>query len=197
MTPAPVSRNVFAPEITTRTTYRKARATFLSDTDSVHDDDSNVSIRQLTIDEAGSIVEGRRPERGWASDFPAEGDVTSTRYATFSASSVHEPWHAPWLILLDGLVVGTLGFKGEPVVDILEVGYSVVPSVQRRGVATRALAQLLDQVRGRGITVKADTAKWNTASQSVLRHLHFTEIEGPHGDGGENDTVIFWQRSAQ
>ncbi len=159
------------------------------------DADVHVSIRQLTRDEAKSVITDRRPESGWATDFPAEGDVTAAKYAQFVPTSKHEPWFAPWFVIADGLIVGMLGFKGEPLANVLEVGYSIVPSAQGRGVATRALSELLDLVRGRGITVIAEAATWNAPSEAILRRLHFIET-GRRYDGDDGDVVV-WRLPAE
>jgi RimJ/RimL family protein N-acetyltransferase len=148
----------------------------------------------MTPEEAQGIVKDRRPESGWASDFPAEGDVLASKYARFFAANATEPWFGPWLIMNDDLVVGTLGFKSEPVVDVLEVGYSVVPSAQGCGVATKALSLLLQRISGRGFAIIAETASWNTPSQSVLRRLQFSEIDERH-DANDGDLII-WHRHA-
>lgn len=56
------------------------------------------------------------------------------------------PWHS-WYFSLWGeggaTVVGTGGFKGPPAEGAVEVGYSVVESVQGRGLATEAVGALI------------------------------------------------------
>jgi GNAT superfamily N-acetyltransferase len=141
----------------------------------MHETHGAVCLRALTPREASDITVGNRPSAGWAEDFPAEGDRISCRYANFGSMS-NEPWHSNWLIIVDGLASGTIGFKGEPASNQLEVGYGVVPSQRGRGVATRALAQLLALIEGRGLTIRAETAASNVASQAVLRHLSFNEV---------------------
>jgi RimJ/RimL family protein N-acetyltransferase len=150
-----------------------------------------VTLRPLTPREASDIAAGNRPSEGWSEEFPGEGDVIAARY-THGESTLEEPWRSSWVILVDGLASGTVGFKGEPVKDRLEVGYGVVPSRRRQGVATAALAQLLAMVEGHDLTIRAETAATNIASQSALRHLGFEEIarrEDP--DDGE---LIVWER---
>jgi RimJ/RimL family protein N-acetyltransferase len=41
-------------------------------------------------------------------------------------------------------LVGTVSYKGPPVDGIVEIGYSVVPSWQRRGLATEASSALIE-----------------------------------------------------
>ena len=124
-----------------------------------------VTLRQLTVKESMDISAGVRPLVGWVDDFPQRGDIAATRYTSFVADAETEPWSASWLILVDGLVAGTIGFKGGPVKGELEVGYGVAPTRQGLGVATRALSQLLDRVKDYPVT--AVTAAWKNAGRTA------------------------------
>ena len=150
-------------------------------------------IRELSLREAQCVCDVRRPEVGWAEDFPTEADVGVAKFARFMPSSVGEPWLAPWLIVDNGLIVGMIGFKGEPTANVLEVGYGVVPSARGRGVATAALSQLLDRVKQRGFDVRAETATWNVPSQHVLQHLGFNEVRR-RSDPNDGELIV-WQRA--
>ncbi|MFY9782431.1 MAG: GNAT family N-acetyltransferase [Acidimicrobiales bacterium] len=152
-----------------------------------------VSIRQVSVQEAMDIGAGVRPRTGWARDFPQEGDVAGMRYASAGPTGEPLPWSAPWLISVDDVVVGTIGFKGEPVAQELEVGYGVVPSCRRRGVATAALGQLLDTVSDHGFVIKAETAAWNVGSQHVVKKLEFIEVGRRRSD--EDGELIVWRRT--
>jgi RimJ/RimL family protein N-acetyltransferase len=145
----------------------------------------------MTAFEASAITAGNRPGEGWADDFPGDGDVIAARYFRATPTPA-EPWRASWLILVHGVVSGTVGFKGEPSEQWLEVGYGVVPSERRRGVATTAVATLLAMLEGRGLSVRAETESSNVASQSLLRRLGFEEVA--HHDDVENSSLIVWER---
>jgi [ribosomal protein S5]-alanine N-acetyltransferase len=151
----------------------------------------SVTLQALTPRGASDIAAGNRPPEGWSEDFPGEGDVIAARY-TRGESTVEEPWHSSWLIVVDGLASGTVGFKGEPVDNRLEVGYGVVPSRRGQGVASAALKQLLTMLDGRDLTIRAETATWNVASQMVLRRLGFLEI-ARRADSND-DELIIWER---
>lgn len=150
----------------------------------------DVTLRQLSLQESMDIAAGVRPRTGWADDFPQRGDLAATRYTSLQANTDTLPWSASWLILVDGRVAGTIGFKGGPVRGELEVGYGVVPSCQGLGVATKALTQLLDLVQDYGVT--AETAVWNEASQSVVKKTGFTEVA--RRTTGEDGELIAWRR---
>jgi RimJ/RimL family protein N-acetyltransferase len=149
----------------------------------------DVTLRQVDRDVARDVVDGVRPSIGWAEDFPAEGDRAGMSYAGFEAN---ELWSSPYLILVDNVVSGSIGFKGAPVDNRVEVGYGVVASQRGHGVASSALLQLLALIEGRSLDVRAETATWNTASQAVLRHAGFREVGEQH-DPRSGDVVI-WER---
>jgi RimJ/RimL family protein N-acetyltransferase len=152
----------------------------------------DVTLRQLSLQESMDIAAGVRPLMGWADDFPQRGDHAATRYTSYVTDTDALPWSASWLIVADGLVVGTIGFKGGPVNGELEVGYGVVPSHQRRGVATNALARLLDVVGERGLPITAETAAENIASQRVVTKNGFKETERRTTD--QDGELIVWRR---
>jgi len=149
-----------------------------------------VTLRSMTAGEASDIAAGNRPRVGWADDFPGDGDIIAARYFRATSTAL-EPWRASWMILVDGVASGTIGFKGEPLMNELEVGYGVVPSQRQRGVATTALAKLLTMVEGRGLSVRAETSASNIASHSVLRHLSFEEVA--HRDEAHEGPLIVWE----
>jgi RimJ/RimL family protein N-acetyltransferase len=152
---------------------------------------ANVSLRQVEEIESRNITEGVRPGFGWADDFPARGDLAAMRMARLPLEP-DEPWSAQWLIVVDDIVSGTIGFKGAPRANEVEIGYGVVPSRQRRGVATAALSQLLTLIAGRSLDVCAETATWNEASQLVLRHAGFQQV-GQRREADDSELLV-WRR---
>jgi [ribosomal protein S5]-alanine N-acetyltransferase len=80
----------------------------------------------------------------------------------------------PWYITLrqQGLIIGTVGFKGPPDPEgTLEFGYSVVSSQHRRGYATEAVAAMRAQIAHRPDVRRlvAHTLAGDPASGGVLR----------------------------
>ena len=73
-------------------------------------------------------------------------------------------------IVIDGVVVGGIGFHGPPRDGLVEVGYGVVPDYRRRGVATEALRRLLELAVGLdGVRrVCGRVGEDNVASQKVM-----------------------------
>ena len=151
-----------------------------------------VDLRQADEAIVRAVAQGDRPESGWADDFPSEGDLAGLQMSRFDADS-HEPWAASWLILVDGVIAGTIGFKGAPSPDnVAEIGYGVVRSQWGRGVASSALAQLLTLLAGRSLDLYAETTTQNLASQAVLRKSGF-EAVGERRDRNDGDLVV-WRR---
>jgi ribosomal-protein-alanine N-acetyltransferase len=80
-------------------------------------------------------------------------------------------------------LIGSVGYKGPPLEGVAEIGYSVVPSWQRRGLATEASQALIEEAWARGAqVVVARTFAHLEPSIGVLRKLGF-EPRGPNAAG--------------
>lgn len=110
-------------------------------------------------------------ERDWAG-FP---EVVPFLVAAARAPS---PEWGPHLVFDDdGALVGNAGWKGEPVDGVAELGYSVAPSRQGRGIATTVVGELLARARAAGLrTAIAHTLPERSASTSVLAGNGFTRV---------------------
>jgi RimJ/RimL family protein N-acetyltransferase len=83
-------------------------------------------------------------------------------------------------------LVGSVGYKGPPADGAVEIGYSVVPSWQRRGLATEACQALIAAAWKRGATVVlAHTLEHLTPSIEVLHKLGFESAESSEADAIE------------
>ncbi len=105
-------------------------------------------------------------------------------------------WWFPWLIIADNLVVGMGGFKGSPNTNgVVEIGYGIIPSQQKRGFATQAVNLLLQEgFYKAGIqTIEACTTPSNFASWRVLERNQFVKI-GSKIDP-EDGEVWIWQKT--
>ena len=124
--------------------------------------------------------EGRAVD--WHPDFPREDDRDA-------ASMWHEgdPW-GPRSIVLDGVVVGSIGFFGPPSpaadgVAETEVGYGLVADARGAGVATEALQAVLEAADADGVRLRASVRPDNAPSIRVLAKCGFTELRGSNEDG--------------
>lgn len=78
----------------------------------------------------------------------------------------------------DGALVGNAGWKGEPVDGVAELGYTVAPARQGRGVATAVVRELLAHARTAGLReVIAHTRAEASPSTSVLTRCGFTKVD--------------------
>ena len=140
----------------------------------------DLDIRLLTRAGAERVARGRRNgdlDLPWADGYPLEGDAKAAiAYLSHlpamplrGRGSVSDPF-GYYQIVLDGEVVGGIGFHGPPREGVVEVGYGVVPSVRGRGVATAALRMLIDVARGLDSVKRAcgRTSPDNVASQKVM-----------------------------
>jgi RimJ/RimL family protein N-acetyltransferase len=118
-------------------------------------------------------VEGQPPP--WHPEYPLPDSIDAVAML-FAAHGVMlgaiNDSPAWWIhqIVVDGVVVGDIGFHGPPTPELaVEIGYSVVPAWRGRGIATRACALIVQQAWQDGaFTVVAETDADNVASQAVL-----------------------------
>jgi [ribosomal protein S5]-alanine N-acetyltransferase len=94
-------------------------------------------------------------------------------------------------------LVGTAGFKGPPNADgIVEIGYSIVETFQRRGIASAAVAQLVDRAFAdpRVEVVSAETLVTLDASRGLLEKCGFT-LTGTRTDPDEGEIALYARTS--
>jgi RimJ/RimL family protein N-acetyltransferase len=104
-------------------------------------------------------------------------------------------WLAPRLMVVEQQIVGMGGFKGLPHQGAIEIGYGVIPSQQRQGFATQAVAFLVEEAfSAKEVqTVLAHTIPQNRASQRVLKKNGFIR-EGSLFDPEDGELWI-WHRT--
>jgi len=148
-----------------------------------------VTLVAATVDLVDAELEG--PERlaraigaRLPDDWPPEHHDRETLERT--RQSLLEPGADGWWLhyfVHDGTLAGVGGYVGPPRDGVVEIGYSVVPSMQRRGIATQAVRELIAKARERGAhTITANTLPELEPSIGVLRKLGFEPAE-PSRDG--------------
>ena len=103
-------------------------------------------------------------------------------------------WCVPFLIVErpGGAVLGGCTFKGMPVGGEVEIAYGVARQARGRGVATEAVAQLL-QLAAQEESVQRGVAEIlpsNIASSRLVSRLGFTK--GPAFIDTDGETVVRW-----
>jgi RimJ/RimL family protein N-acetyltransferase len=95
-------------------------------------------------------------------------------------------WWLHYAVLVDRgdpTLIGSVGYKGPPRDGEVEIGYSVVPSYRRRGLATEACGALIARAWDRGADVViAHTYEHLAPSLGVLRKLGFERCESGSPD---------------
>lgn len=103
-------------------------------------------------------------------------------------------WCVPFLIVETpgGAVLGGCTFKGMPVGGEVEIAYGVAKQARGRGVATEAVAQLLQLAAQEGSVqrVIAEIFPSNVASSRLVSRLGFSK--GPTFIDTDGDTVVRW-----
>jgi RimJ/RimL family protein N-acetyltransferase len=116
-------------------------------------------------------------------DWPPEHHDQET--LRFWSEQLSRPGAAGWwlyyMVLANAdphTLVGTVSYKGPPVDGTVEIGYSVVPSWQRQGLATEASHALIEAAWDRGAeVVVAHTLPELKPSIRVLEKLGFAASE--------------------
>jgi len=120
-------------------------------------------------------------------------DVLGHFYELYEEHSGWEGWLTWYAILIDNdypILCGGTGFKGPP--DrrgTVEIGYSVLPEFQRRGLATEMVAGIVQWAKNQREVrqIEAETSVNNEASIRVLEKNSFVRV----GAGLEPDTLRF------
>jgi RimJ/RimL family protein N-acetyltransferase len=113
------------------------------------------------------------------SDWPPEHHDSDT--LEFWRGALTQPGAGGWWLHYGVLtsshratLVGSVGYKGPPAEGVVEIGYSVVPSYRRQGLATEACEALIESAWARGAhVVIAHTLEGLEPSIGVLRKLGF------------------------
>lgn len=117
----------------------------------------------------------------WASDFPSAGDRVIAQILNQSGLPEGDDRRYGHRLVIErssAQVVGGVGLFGRPVCRVVEVGYGIVPSRQRRGYTTEAVRAVVADIfdRGAADTVRAGVDVDNPASIRVLEKSAFQAI---------------------
>jgi len=129
---------------------------------------------------------GARVPGAWP---PPLYDRAAVKYTFKKQRAAPQHGWSTWYLLLRTdaapVLIGICGFKGPPEEGVVEVGYAVLPWFQRRGLATEAVAALVERAfrHPRVATVMAQTLPELTPSIRVLEKLGFTQRGTPLEEG--------------
>ena len=139
------------------------------------------SLALLDAEERGAgalaALLGVMPPDAWPPEF--NGPKTRAWMRDMLRSNPGEPGYGSWYIVANGRLIGICGYKGPPNdLGTVEIGYSVMPSYQRQGSATAAVALLIARAFRdlRVAAVEAETLPSLLASRAVLVRSGFILI---------------------
>jgi RimJ/RimL family protein N-acetyltransferase len=146
-----------------------------------------LQLRRLPLEEARLMVDGRSTQdmrTAWHPEYPLADTLEGltwllAAYEVMGGPDPESPWWS-YQLVLDGRAVGDIGFHG-PLDEEQQVtiGYQVVPSMRRRGLATAACAMIVQLAWSAGARrLLASTDTDNVASQQVLRRNGFRTDDG-------------------
>ena len=146
-----------------------------------------LQLRRLPLEEAQLMVAGQSTEAmraAWHPEYPLPDTLEGltwllAAYEVMGGLDSASPWWS-YQLVVDGQTVGDIGFHG-PLDEHQQVtiGYQVVPSAQRRGLATAACALLVQLAWSAGARrLLASTDADNVASQRVLQRNGFRTEDG-------------------
>lgn len=97
-----------------------------------------------------------------------------------------------WFVIRrsDGKMIGDAGFKGKPGSEkTVEVGYGILPEVQRQGYATEAVEALIGWAisSGQVAAVNAECYADNLASIKVLEKLGMKQVSA-------EEDILLWEK---
>nr|WP_143616291.1 GNAT family N-acetyltransferase [Streptomyces alkaliphilus] len=143
----------------------------------------------MTAEFAKCNLAGTKPPGDrWAPDYPLADEADAIRYFLSRGDRPGTPDFGVFGLyvvrdLPDRAAIGGIGFFGPPDDSgIVELGFGIVPSMRRRGMATSALRRALAIARDNGAsTVRADTTVDNAASIRVMQKAGMTRTRSADG----------------
>jgi len=150
------------------------------------------NLELLTAAVAGAkaleAILGVAVAEGWAG-FPEALPILRAQYA---ANPGEHPWGSLFFVDPEArALVGFGGFKGPPSADaVVEIGYAIAPAFQGRGLATEAVAQMVQRAFAEPsvAAVDAHTLGEPNPSTRVLEKAGFRKI----GEGRDPEVGAVW-----
>ena len=151
-------------------------------------------IVETNSDDYGALREGSAPRQFTLAD-TAVASPEIIEMLDRIATTVREKFSpASWLMIENGEVVGLCSITRPPADSVIDIGYGVAPSRQNRGIARKAIGEIVRWACSthRVVAITADTAPDNIASQRVLHNNGFVRV-GERIDA-EDGQLLCWLR---
>jgi len=150
-------------------------------------------IVETTREDYASLLLGRAPRNFTLPNTPI-APIEVVRMLADVAERVSETFSpASWLIVEHGEVAGLCSVIRAPAGGVIDIGYGIAPSRQGRGIAGRAIGQIVAWARAdeRVVAITGETAVTNIASQRVLMRNGFVQV-GERVDD-EDGPLLCWR----
>ena len=165
--------------------------------------DKDVTLVRLDLDALAALIQGDLDAASERAGVPLTPYLLDQAWLwRIRHEQVREdPEAADWIAraaLVDGKVVGHVGFHGPPdETGMVEVAYSVDPLCRRQGHARRLLATALVWAASepRVRTVRASISPTNVASLATIRPFGFAHVGEQWDD--EDGLELIYERSAR
>lgn len=153
-----------------------------------------VRIFEATRADHAALLRGEAPRHFGLAKSPIASMDVLDMLAELAEEVSEDFFPASWLIVEGADVVGLCSIKWPPDHGFFEIGYGISPCRHNRGIASRAIAQVIGWARRQPYlrAITAETLPENLASQRVLTRNGFVAI-GERLDE-EDGIVICWRR---
>lgn len=151
-------------------------------------------IAEMTADDFALLVAGKAPANlRLDSEVELAPPMVLEMLAGLASTIAERFAPSAWMLTEGDEIVGLMSVTRLPAPGEIHIGYGVAPTWQGRGVATRAVTDLLAWARddARVQRVSAETSVDNVASQRVLERNGFAKIGGRVDP--EDGPLICWQ----
>jgi RimJ/RimL family protein N-acetyltransferase len=152
-------------------------------------------IIETTSDDYAALTSGRALRDYKSADSPIAPPEVLEMLAGVAAHVRETFSPASWLIVEGNEVVGLCSITRPPRNAEIDIGYGIAPTRQGRGIAGRAIGDIVDWALGVAFVkaITAETAVENLASQRVLRKNGFIEVNRRVDE--EDGALICWRRN--
>lgn len=150
-------------------------------------------IFEATRADFAALLRGEAPRHFELADTPIASQDILHMLAELAEEVSEDILPASWMMVEGNEVVGLCSIKWPPRNGMIEIGYGVAPSRHNRGIASRAIAQVVDWARKRGdlTAIMAETLPDNLASHRVLTRNGFVATGEVLDE--EDGIVICWR----
>lgn len=135
-------------------------------------------IFETTTEDYDALISGRGPRNFVLADTPIGPPGVLEMLAEVAAQVRQSFAPTSWLIVEDGEAVGLCSITRPPRDGVIDIGYGVAPSRHARGIASRAIGEIVAWANGepKVEAITAETSVENRPSERVLVRNGFAKV---------------------